>query len=84
MVPFPVGFVKQHSDQIQIPEFEIEDTLFAGVEIPVTEDLMCIFLSPTKRCMVYEFRPEMCRLYGTIPRLQCPKILDRVTSETEK
>lgn len=74
VVPFPAGFIKEHTAQIQISEFNIEDTLFKGVEIPVTEDLMCIFLTPEKRCSIYYERPEVCRLYGTIPRLKCPKL----------
>lgn len=39
---------------------------------PVTADKYCIFLHlETFECMIYEHRPEICRLYGTVPELQC-------------
>ena len=35
--------------------------------------LTCILLdTDTKRCLVYHFRPSVCRQYGQIRELQCP------------
>ncbi len=42
---------------------------------PITESLECVFLDKgTKRCLVYDNRPEVCRLQGTIPELPCPRL----------
>lgn len=39
----------------------------------ITEDLFCIYLNrKTKRCAIYDERPEVCRNYGSIPALPCP------------
>ena len=41
---------------------------------PVTDDGFCVFLDRTGRCTIYADRPELCRLYGTIPQLQCTRL----------
>lgn len=41
--------------------------------VPITSDMKCVFLTPENRCVVYEERPYICRLYGTIEKLQCPQ-----------
>ena len=33
----------------------------------------CPLLTGNK-CSIYEDRPEVCRLFGTVPELQCPKV----------
>lgn len=43
-----------------------------GYIYPLTADKHCIFLhKKTFKCMIYEERPEICRLFGVIPELQC-------------
>ena len=42
--------------------------------VPVTEDGFCVFLTAEKRCSIYEERPDVCRLYGEIPALQCTNL----------
>ena len=42
--------------------------------IPLTDDGFCVFLSHDKRCVIYKDRPLLCRLYGTIPQLQCTRL----------
>lgn len=38
----------------------------------LTHDWICIFLNrESKRCMVYDNRPLVCRLYGKIENLEC-------------
>lgn len=32
----------------------------------------CCFLGSQKQCTIYKKRPEVCRLFGEIPALQCP------------
>lgn len=39
-----------------------------------TEDAMCVFLKPDKRCAIYKLRPVVCRVYGRHPKMQCPLI----------
>jgi DNA-binding CsgD family transcriptional regulator len=41
--------------------------------LPITETGDCVFLTPEKTCAIYEERPEVCRLFGTIKELECPK-----------
>ena len=42
--------------------------------VPVTEDMVCIFLDKNKRCKIYIHRPKVCRDFGVIPALPCKKI----------
>lgn len=39
---------------------------------PLTRDGHCCFLKEDKSCAVYAYRPQVCRLYGTIKALECP------------
>jgi uncharacterized protein len=34
---------------------------------------MCPLLTPTHRCAVYSVRPYLCRLWGTVKELACPR-----------
>lgn len=73
-VPFPPEFLKQNSHLYQEQPIELGD-MFLGVIVPITETLECVFLNKeTKQCLVYEKRPKVCRLQGTIPELPCPRI----------
>ena len=42
--------------------------------LPLTEDLNCPFLSKEYKCIIYEDRPWLCKLFGTkeIQGLKCP------------
>lgn len=70
-VPFETEFLMQHAHLYQ----ELPDNLdytFPGLVIPTTVSLDCVFLEKlTKRCVIYDERPEVCRLMGTIPELPC-------------
>lgn len=46
---------------------------FVSNEIFVINDIKCAFLKDN-RCLIYKFRPKVCRKYGTIPELRCPYI----------
>lgn len=41
---------------------------------PITRDGRCVFLSPLMRCAVYDRRPLVCRQYGRIANLPCPRV----------
>jgi len=56
---------KKVIEVIQFNEFEI---------IPFTEDGKCVFLKKDNRCAIYNYRPEVCRKYGTVKELPCPYI----------
>jgi len=64
--------VNKHRDKFQVKQFQVlEDKDSITI---VTDDLGCIFLNrKTRRCEIYEDRPEICRLYGMSKdkKLQC-------------
>ena len=72
-VPFEKGFVEKYKDKIQVKSQKMvwDDNR----DVFVTEDLGCIFLNrQTRDCMIYEFRPEICKAYGNSDdvRIACP------------
>ncbi len=72
-VPFPRELWAKISGRVVHPVSAI--TPFVRETLLVTgETLDCVFLTPDKRCAIYEDRPEVCRLFGMIPRLPCPKL----------
>jgi len=72
IVPIDKIIVKLCEHKAQVNATEI--IAFGEDEIvPMTEDFFCIFLNrTTKKCEIYEFRPEVCRQYGEIRALKCP------------
>jgi len=46
----------------------------SGRPLLLAEDLRCGYLDRRGRCAVYEVRPLICRLYGSVddPRMRCP------------
>lgn len=64
----------QHLTKKPYNLYEVDDDVF-----PVTDDGFCVFLTNNKRCAIYSDRPKVCRLYGTIPELQCPKLRNEKT-----
>lgn len=73
-MPFPENFLLQNAHKYQEQPIEIEE-MFTGLFVPVTKTLDCVFLHKiTKRCEVYDERPRVCRLQGTIPELPCPRL----------
>ena len=43
-----------------------------GVQIPLAVAGRCPALSSSGNCTVYQVRPAVCRLYGTVENLRCP------------
>lgn len=53
---------------------KIVDTLRFGSHIVLmTKDGSCAFLD-NRKCSIYNNRPVICRLYGTVEKLRCPYI----------
>jgi hypothetical protein len=44
----------------------------SGRTLGVDENLTCSMLTPAKRCVAYEDRPMICRLFGLVKKLRCP------------
>jgi Fe-S-cluster containining protein len=51
---------------------KIEDQDLGDLLRRANEGDVCPFAMPGKGCRVYEERPLMCRLYGTVEDLRCP------------
>jgi len=68
-VPFRPEIWESVKHKAQRP-YELTDFM-AGTVLPLTEDATCVFLTSEKRCAVYEQRPPVCHLFGTIPELPC-------------
>jgi len=44
----------------------------AGVVFYIPPELKCVFLDENFKCMAYDDRPQICRLYGIHSDLLCP------------
>ena len=71
IVPIPKELAKKHEEKAQVKAVEIMP--FSNNDIvPMTEDAFCIFLNRnTRKCIIYDERPEVCRRYGLAEDLQC-------------
>lgn len=47
----------------------------------VTDDGFCVFLDEQKLCRIYENRPWICKIYGTIPQLNCSHLRGEKTDK---
>lgn len=72
IIPFPKELAKKTEHLAQVkPTKVIQDE--KGRLYILTEDMFCVYLNrKTKECMIYEDRPELCRVYGLIPECPCP------------
>lgn len=51
--------------------FEIKPGKLTDMIYAITDDGWCVFLDQNRRCRIYKNRPDICKLYGTIPELTC-------------
>ena len=72
-VPLDVSLLQRfsHKQQRDIKE---EMPIDSKHVIALTDDGRCIFLNNRFKCAIYRWRPQVCRLYGTIERLPCPYV----------
>lgn len=71
--PLPSELFERFRDRLQVPTdlAPLDD----DYTMPMTPDGLCPFLARhDKACVVYDDRPEICRLFGEITELPCPKI----------
>lgn len=82
IVPIPKELAKKHEKMAQAKAEEII-TWSENDIVPLTGDAFCIFLDRnTKKCVIYEERPDVCRKYGLIEDLQCQYIDTRGKTRT--
>ena len=71
IIPMSKESIKKESFQVKPKEIIEDDKEMAYI---ITDDLFCVYLNrETRRCSIYENRPEVCKLYGVSKdkRLQC-------------
>ena len=76
-VPFPRPMLEDFKDKIITPILHM--TPMGDRVIPVTSlkgvmDNKCPFLRADYKCNIYEHRPDVCRLMGTIAEMPCKYI----------
>ena len=71
LIPKKLAIKTEHLAQVKPNEvIAVGDDLMI-----ITEDLKCVYLNrETKKCMIYDDRPNICRVYGLIPMCRCPYI----------
>lgn len=70
-VPFEDDFLRRFKRRLQKKG---KRTQLYGKVIIVTDDGMCPFLTDEKLCAVYEYRPLVCKLCGTVPEMPCERL----------
>lgn len=73
MVPLQKELAKQFEYLAQVKPQEIHE--WNGRVFALTEDFLCVFLNRnTRKCVIHEHRPQICRDYGQKPELPCPYV----------
>lgn len=71
-VPIKKAIIKEYKHKIQV-KYEVAEGMTE--DYLLTKDMFCAFLDrKEKKCLIYEQRPMVCRLYGVSKdkRLSCP------------
>jgi Fe-S-cluster containining protein len=72
MIPHTQELWDEVKGKAQKP-YNLSKSPFTNVPIwPITQDGYCVFLRNDHTCSIYEQRPNVCKLQGTIPKLPCP------------
>ena len=90
IIAFEIPFFQKMKKHTQKP-YELKDKFYNGdrlVEIPkkhyhdfiypVTEDGKCVFNKIDMTCAIYTQRPDLCRLFGTVPFLLCKQVIKKI------
>lgn len=72
LIPFNLQFYAQHHELVV--DERVERLLrIENFTLPITDDLQCCFLDREDlKCLIYDDRPGICRLFGNIDNLRCP------------
>ena len=71
IVPMPIQ--KYNIFKRKIKKKIIDNMRLGNNIVLITKDGSCAFLNNNK-CSIYDNRPMICKLYGTIEKLQCPYV----------
>lgn len=72
IVPIPIQTYNRLKNKIKK---QIMETMrLRGHIISMTKDCSCVFLDDNHKCIIYNHRPMICKLYGTTEELPCPYI----------
>ena len=66
----PLKWLLYSSGEVDCPKCNTR--IIAKQVWAVTEDGFCIFQKPDKQCAIYEDRPAICHLFGTVEKYRCP------------
>lgn len=69
----PMSIKKYNIFKRKIKKKIIDNMRLGNNIVLITKDGSCVFLDNNK-CSIYDNRPMICKLYGTIEKLQCPYI----------
>jgi Fe-S-cluster containining protein len=70
-VPISAHMWSEFKDRVVV-DYYLQD--LGPIVIPMANgDDRCVFLGHDRRCMIYEYRPDVCRRLGEVPELPCPK-----------
>jgi Fe-S-cluster containining protein len=70
IIPFPLKFLEEHREKFQ-ENGELKEN--GEQAVILTKDFLCVFFNRiAHNCAIYDERPDVCRVYGTIDRLKCP------------
>jgi len=57
-----------------VKPFDVTFLPVSGEAYPATGDGYCVFLDPEGGCVIYDDRPDICRVFGLTDKLPCPFI----------
>jgi len=74
--PVPINKEIFEKNKDKIEDFDSLQILVNDEDywIACRSDLTCSFYNKKKGCLIYEDRPNVCKLYGNIPELKCSKL----------
>jgi Fe-S-cluster containining protein len=75
IVPIPIELSLKYASIIETKKELIKEGVVTGDKKEIyflTKDGRCVFLDKKKKCLIYDERPMVCRIYGVDLRLPCP------------
>lgn len=71
-IPFTIDVFEKHKHKIK-GKYNLVQA--GNLVSPMGKDGICAFVDPgTKKCLIYENRPDICRKYGIDPAIPCPHL----------
>jgi Fe-S-cluster containining protein len=74
IVPLKGSIIREFRRSYQRPVIEERRINESDTFSVITEDAWCVFKKPDGQCAIYEYRPEICRIFGhSSGLLECPR-----------